>query len=85
MHCKAVAVCPPGFKFVSDWFVTINPIQDGLFGGSSRMERGAGVKKAPLAKICHTYPTMMALGTVIPYPKKIQKRYESRSTPVEFC
>ena len=32
-------------------------------------------------KICHTYPTTMKLGTVIPYPKKIQKIYESRDTP----
>ena len=24
-------------------------------------------------KICHTYPTMKELGTVIPYLKKIQK------------
>ena len=47
----------------------INPIQDGLFRGCSRM-RG---QKGPLPKICHTYPTMMKLGTVIPYPKKIQK------------
>ena len=36
-------------------------------------------------KICHTYPTTMKLGTVIPYPKKIQKIYESRDTPLEFC
>ena len=42
-------------------------------------------KKAPFPKICHIYPTMMKLGTVIPYPKKIQKIYESRDTPLEFC
>ena len=41
--------------------------------------------EAPLPKICHTYPTMLKLGTVIPYPKKIQKIYESRDTPLEFC
>ena len=34
---------------------------------------GGGSKKAPLPKICHTYPTMMKLGTVISYLKKIQK------------
>ena len=39
----------------------------------------------PLPKICHTYTTMMKLGTVIPYLKKIQKIYESRDTPLEFC
>ena len=42
-------------------------------------------KKSPLPKICHTYPTMMKLGTVIPYLKKIQKLYQSRDTPPEFC
>ena len=54
----------------------------GFFGAG----HGWGVgKKAPLHKICHTYPTTMKLGTVIPKPKEIQKRYESRDTPVEFC
>ena len=38
----------------------------------------------PLPKICRTYPTMMKLGTVILYLKKIQKIYESRDTPPEF-
>ena len=33
--------------------------------------------------LCHTYPTMMKLGTVIPYLKKIQKLYELRDTPME--
>ena len=60
----------------------INPIQDGLFWGCSRMEVA---KMAPLPKLCHRYPTMMKLGTVIPYLKEIQKIYESRDTPLEFC
>ena len=60
----------------------INPIQDGLFRGCSPM---VGGKKAPLPKVCHTCPTMMKLGTVIPYLKKIQKIYESRDTPFKFC
>ena len=47
----------------------INPIQDGLFRCCSRM-RG---QKGPLPKICHTYPTVMKLGTVIPYPKRSKK------------
>ena len=47
-----------------------NSIQDGHFRGCSLM---VGVKKAPIAKICHTYPTMMKLGKVIPYLKKIKK------------
>ena len=38
-----------------------------------------------LSKICHTYPTLMKLGTVIPYLWQMPKRYESRNTPLEFC
>ena len=60
----------------------VNPIQDGHFRGCSRMEEG---KKDPLPKICHTYPSMMKLGTVIPYLRKIQKIYESRDTTPDFC
>ena len=44
-----------------------------------------GTKNAPLPKICDTYPTMMKLGTVLPYPKEIQNIYESRDIPLEFC
>ena len=54
----------------------------GFFGAAHGWRGG---KKAPLPKICHTYPTMMKLGTVIPYLKKIEKLYESRDTPLEFC
>ena len=53
----------------------------GFFGAAHGWEGG---KKAPLPKICHTYPTMMKLVTVIPYLKEIQKIYESRDTPLEF-
>ena len=55
----------------------------GFFGAAHGW--GEGQKGPTLPKICHTYPTKMKLGTVIPYPKKIQKRYESRDTPREFC
>ena len=55
----------------------LNPIQDGLFRGCSRM---GGDKKAPLLKICHTYSTMMKLGAVMPFLKEIQKIYESQDT-----
>ena len=44
----------------------LNPIQDGLFGGCSWMGERGGGKKIPLPKICHTYPTMTKIGTVIP-------------------
>ena len=37
-----------------------------------------------LPNICHTYPTMMKPGPVIPYLKKTQKLYESRDTLLEF-
>ena len=51
----------------------LNPIQDGHFRGCSRWGEGVGQKSV-------TYPTMMKLGTVIPYLKKIQKIYESHDT-----
>ena len=74
-------------KGSSDFILVIrllfNPIQEGLFRGCSRM--GGEPKRPHLPKICHTYPTMMKPGTVIPYPKKIQKLYESRDKPLEFC
>ena len=35
--------------------------------------------------ICHTYPAVVKLGTVIPYLKKIQKIDKSRDTHLEFC
>ena len=54
----------------------------GLFGAAHGWR---GQKAPPLPKICHTYPTMMKLGTVIPYPKKVRKIYELRDTTLEFC
>ena len=54
----------------------------GIFGAAHGW---GGAKRSPLLKLCHTYRTMMKLGTVIPYLKKIQKIYESRDTPPEFC
>ena len=47
------------------------------FFGTAQGWWGGGGQKGPLPKICHTYPTMIKLGTIIPYPKKIQKLYES--------
>ena len=61
----------------------VNPIQDGLFRGCSRMGLG-GTKRPPLPKIFHTYPTMMKVGAVIPYLKKIQKICKSHDTPLDF-
>ena len=42
----------------------------GFFGGAHEWVEQKG---PPLPKICHTYPTMMKLGTVIPYLEKTQK------------
>ena len=42
---------------------------DGGGGGGG----GGGGQKNPPPKIFFTYPTMMTLGTVLPYLKKIQK------------
>ena len=70
-----------GAKIYENRVLEFNPIQDGHFRECSGVGRA---KKAPLPKICHRYPTMMKLGTVIPYLKKIQKIYESRDTPPEF-
>ena len=42
---------------------SINPVQDGPFWGCSRMREA---KRPLLIKICHTYPTMMKLGTLTP-------------------
>ena len=48
---------------------------------------GSGVraKRGALLKVCHTYPTMMKPGRVIPYLRRIQKMCESRDKPLEFC
>ena len=58
----------------------------GIFGAAHGL---GGEQKdpppAPLPKICHTYPKMMKLGTVIPYLKRIQKIYELHDTFPEFC
>ena len=53
----------------------------GLFGAAYK----SGAKRPPLSIFCYTYPRIMKLGTVIPYLKKIEKIYESRDTPLEFC
>ena len=42
---------------------------------------GWGSQRAPLPKICHTYPTIMKPGTVIPYLRKIKKIHKSPDKP----
>ena len=60
----------------------LNPIKDGYFRGCSWM---MGAKNVHLPKICLAYPTIMKLGTVLPYLKKIQKVYKLRDTLHDFC
>ena len=50
----------------------------GIFGAAHEWD----AKRSPMAKICHTYPALMELGTVMPYLQNIQKVYESRDTPL---
>ena len=47
-------------------------IQDEPFWDCSQMGGEGGGQKSPLSKICHTYATIMKLGIVILYLKKIQ-------------
>ena len=54
----------------------------GFFGAAHGW---GGAFWSPLLKIRHINPTMMKLGTVIPYLRKIQKMYKSRDTPLGFC
>ena len=63
--------------------ITLTLFRIGIFAATHRS--GVGAKRLPLPNICHTYPTMMKFGTVIPYLKKIQKVYESRDTHLDVC
>ena len=60
--------------------VFLIPIQDGPLLDWSRMEG----QKGPLAKIFHTFLSVMKLGTTVSYLEKTQKTYKSRDTPLEF-
>ena len=68
---------------IPDEFSTMSTLfRMGFFGAAQGWGDG---QKSPFPKICHTYPTMMKLGTVIPYLKKFQKLYGSHDTPLGFC
>ena len=59
----------------------------GYFGSARGWERTKMTSLLP--KICHTYPTTIKLGTVLPYLKKIKKtngkkRYQQSATFVVF-
>ena len=68
------------FDYLVKILIVLTLFRMGIFGAGLLMDGGG--QKVPLPKICHTHPTMMKLGTVIPYLKKIQKIYESRDTPL---
>ena len=53
--------------------------------GFGAVNGSEGWQKARLPKICHTYPTMMKLGSVTPYLKMVRKIYKSRDLPLGFC
>ena len=71
-----------GKRFFSSQIRDLNPIQDGLFRGCSRMR---GQKGSPSLKSATWTLQKMKLGPVITYPKKTQKIYESRDTSLQFC
>ena len=66
-------------KTSSHFFSIFNPIQDGSFWSCSRIEEEGE------SEICHTYPTMMKLGTITPDLNRIHKIYDWRDAPLEFC
>ena len=77
----------PDYSLNDNMIVNINPIQDGLFRGCSRMRGEGEEQKVPTSlynTICHTYPTLMKLDTVIPYLKMIQKTHRSRDKSLAF-
>ena len=63
------------FQLLSKKAGVLNLFRMDLFGAVHRWRR-----KVPLPKICQTYPTMMKLGTLITYLKKIKKMYKSHET-----
>ena len=60
-------------------FLLLTLFRMGFFGAPRGWGKGFWL---PFPKIFHTYLTMMKLGTVIPYLRKIQKIYKSRDTPL---
>ena len=66
------------------FFIILTLFRLGFFGAAPGWW-GAKSPSPFLPKICHTYPIVMKLGTVMPYLKSIQKLYESSDTPLELC
>ena len=61
---------------------TFNPIYNGPLSG---LLTEGGAKRLPTLKSVTYFPSMMTLGTVTIYLKKIKKIYKSRDTRLEFC
>ena len=66
------------FQLLSKKAAALTLFRMGLFGTG-------GERTPSLPKICQTYPTIMRLGTLTPYPKKIHKMYKPHDTPLGFC
>ena len=63
------------FQLLSKKTAILTLFRMGFFMGAHEW-RG----KAPLSKICQTYPTIIKLGTLITYLKKIKKIYINHMT-----
>ena len=66
---RAYVYAPFVFLFVLFALHLLTLFRIGLFGAAHRWGKG---KKICLPKICHAYPAMIKLGTVIPYLKEIK-------------
>ena len=71
-------------KMLQNFWEPLTLFGMGLFEAAQRWSGRGWQKGVLLSKICHTYPTLVKLGVVIPYLKKIQKIHKSRDTPLEF-
>ena len=67
---KGQVASPASYKTSSSNLTNLTLFRMGFFGAAHGC---GGAFLPPLPKICHAYPTMVKLGTVIPYLKKIQK------------
>ena len=66
--------------------LTLTLSRMGLFRGCSQMGKGGEEGgKLPTLKSVTYFPTMITLGTVTIYLKKIKTIYKSHDTRLEFC
>ena len=75
---KVGTISQDNSKDICKWF---NPIQDGSLWGCSQTWEG---QQGPsFSKICHTYTTMMKIGTALPYLKKNKKYMNHLKRPLK--